>query len=69
MLLRAGVEKDTWLSVSLLKSIDVGSKGLDVAVLVEDVFDLVRMRVSMSRARVISMYNVNLPFVWLLPLH
>jgi hypothetical protein len=39
MLLRAGVEEETWLSASLLKSIDVGSKWLDVddvALLAED---------------------------------
>ena len=36
MLLRASVDKETWLSVSLLKLIDVGNMLLDVALLAED---------------------------------
>ena len=36
MLLRAGVDKETWLSVSLLKLIDVVNMLLDVALLAED---------------------------------
>lgn len=36
MLLRAGVDEETWLSVSLLKLIDVGNMLLDVALLAED---------------------------------
>ena len=38
MLLRAGVEKETWLSVSVLKLIDVGNMWLDVSLLAEDVY-------------------------------
>lgn len=36
MLLRAGVDEETWLSVSLLKLIDVGNMLLDVALLLAE---------------------------------
>ena len=38
MLLRAGVEEEIWLSVSVLKLFDVGNIWLDIALLAEDVY-------------------------------